>query len=422
MQQEAKGGKRQASLEKLARARGAFQRKVPARVKALMAVVLVAVFLFSFFAGTYSLAQGYSLGEMLGAVGEHVAAYFYLWGKFLQDPASAAAAGSAAASAASAGELAALPGAADAGGASAVLQNLWNTLTGANVNVIVSNTKLDLALFSIRLPRIALVVLVGAALSIAGGAFQGMFKNPLVSPDLLGASAGASLGACLAMLADAPGVVIQLGAFAGGLAAVGITVWMRRYIKSDAVLGLVLAGMLVSTLFQSGMSFVKLVADTNDKLPAITYWLMGSFHSATRADFWLAIVPMLVGFALLFSQRWQLNVLSFGDDEARAMGVDTKRVRLFVILGATLVTSTSVAVAGIIGWIGLVIPHFARAVVGPNYKVLLPACLVMGAAYLLVIDDIARMLLSVEIPIGILTAILGVPFFLVIFRRTNRGW
>ena len=282
--------------------------------------------------------------------------------------------------------------------------------------------QMEVAVVSIRLPRIALVVLVGAALSIAGGAFQGMFKNPLVSPDLLGASAGASLGACLAMLADAPGVVIQLGAFAGGLAAVGITVWMRRYIKSDAVLGLVLAGMLVSTLFQSGMSFVKLVADTNDKLPAITYWLMGSFHSATRADFWLAIVPMLVGFALLFSQRWQLNVLSFGDDEARAMGVDTKRVRLFVILGATLVTSTSVAVAGIIGWIGLVIPHFARAVVGPNYKVLLPACLVMGAAYLLVIDDIARMLLSVEIPIGILTAILGVPFFLVIFRRTNRGW
>lgn len=385
--------------ERIRKARNAFDRKVPVPVKLLMAAALAVVFLFSFFAGTYSLAQGYTLGELFGAVGEHVQAYFYLWGKFLQDATGGA-----------------IPS------AGAFFDSLWRTFTGENVNAIVSNTKLDLALFSIRLPRIALVVLVGAALSMAGGAFQGMFKNPLVSPDLLGASAGASLGACLAMLADAPNIAIQAGAFVGGLVAVSITVWMRRYIRSDAVLGLVLAGMLVSTLFQSGMSFVKLVADTNDKLPAITYWLMGSFHAATRDDFWLAILPMLAGFALLFSQRWQLNVLSFGDDEARAMGVNTRRVRLIVILGATLVTSTSVAVAGIIGWIGLVIPHFARAVVGPSYKSLLPACLVMGAAYLLVIDDIARMLLSVEIPIGILTSILGVPFFLVIFRRTSRGW
>lgn len=375
-----------------AQARDLFGQKVPARMKALLAVALAGVFLFSFFAGTYSLAEGYSLGELIGAVGEHLSAYLYCWGRFLQDPAYFG-----------------LPG-------------LWDALTGANVNALVSNTKLDLALFNIRLPRIVLVMLVGAALSVAGGSFQGMFKNPLVSPDLLGASAGASLGACLAMLADAPGILIQLGAFIGGLAAVSITVWMRRYIRSDAVLGLVLAGMLVSTLFQSGMSFVKLVADTNDKLPAITYWLMGSFHASRKADFWLAILPMLVGFGLLMSQRWNLNVLSFGDDEARSMGVDTVRTRLVVILGATLITSTSVAVAGIVGWVGLVIPHFARAIVGPDYKVLLPACVIIGAAYLLVIDDIARMLLTVEIPIGILTSILGVPFFLVIFRRTSRGW
>ncbi|MGI6033605.1 MAG: FecCD family ABC transporter permease [Coriobacteriales bacterium] len=388
-----------------------FADKISMRVKTVFGLIFLVIFLFSFFAGTYSLAEGHSLGTMVSAVGEHFAAYFGLFGARLQYAVSA--------------PIYAADGTLNTSIGARIgffFSNFYDGLTGLDVANYVSDKKLDLALFNIRLPRIVLVLLVGAALSCAGGAFQGMFKNPLVSPDLLGASAGASLGACLAMLFDYPNIIVQLWAFLGGLLAVGITVWMRRMIKSDAILGLVLAGMLVSTLFQSGMSFVKLVADTNDKLPAITYWLMGSFHSASKDDFWLAIIPMLVGFVLMFSQRWKLNVLSFGDEEARSMGVDTKRTRLIVILGATLVTSTSVAVAGIIGWIGLVIPHFARAVVGPNYRVLIPACVVMGSAYLLVIDDLARMLLSVEIPIGILTSILGVPFFLVIFRKTSRGW
>ncbi len=396
---------------KIAAANETFADKISFRTKLILAAAFVVIFLFSFFAGTYSLAEGHSLGAMVSAVGEHLTAYFGLMAARLQNAFTA--------------PIYDANGQIDTSVFSRmgfVLTSFYDGLTGTGVSDFVSDKKLDLALFSIRLPRIILVLLVGAALSVAGGAFQGMFKNPLVSPDLLGASAGASLGACLMMLSDMPNVMVQLGAFVGGLLAVGITVWMRRMIRSDAILGLVLAGMLVSTLFQSGMSFVKLVADTNDKLPAITYWLMGSFHSASKDDFWLAIVPMLAGFALIFTQRWKLNVLSFGDEEARAMGVNTSRTRLIVILGATLVTSTSVAVAGIIGWIGLVIPHFARAIVGPNYRVLIPTCLVLGAAYLLCIDDIARMLLSVEIPIGILTAILGVPFFLVIFRKTSKGW
>lgn len=278
------------------------------------------------------------------------------------------------------------------------------------------------SVFVDRMPRIILVLLVGAALSCAGASFQGMFKNPLVSPDLLGASAGASLGACLAMLNGMSDIFVQVGAFCGGLVAVGITVWLRSMIKADAILGLVLAGMLVSSLFSSGMSFVKLAADTNNQLPSITYWLMGMFSMSQWKDVSLAWLPMLIGFALMLSQSWKLNVMSFGDDEARSMGVNTRRARLVVILGATLVSSTSVAVAGIIGWVGLVIPHFVRAMVGPNYKALLPACIFVGAAYLLVIDDIARLAFTVEIPIGILTAVLGVPFFMVIFRRTSRGW
>ncbi len=344
-----------------------FGRKVPRKVIVGLGAFLVAVILFSLFSGTYSFAKGYTPLDCMYAV------YCYYF----------------------------------------------------DGSVLVADDglrKLAQSFLAIRAPRILMVLIVGAALSSAGAAFQGMFKNPLVSPDLLGASAGASLGACLAMLWGMSNICIQFGAFLGGIVAVSLTVWMRRYIKSDAILGLVLAGMLVGTLFQSGMSFVKLVADTNSVLPEITYWLMGKFSGVSTHDCLIALPPMAVGFALMLSQTWKLNVMSFGDEEARSLGVNTARTRLIVILGATLVTSTSVAVAGIVGWVGLVIPHFARALVGPNYRVLLPTCLFLGAAYLLCIDDIARMLLSVEIPIGILTSILGVPFFLFIFRKTSRGW
>ena len=276
-------------------------------------------------------------------------------------------------------------------------------------------------LFLIRLPRVFVVMLVGAGLAVAGASYQGMFKNPLTSPDLLGASAGASLGACLALLWNWSGTGVQFAAFLGGLAAVGLAVWLNKLVDYDPTLGLVLAGILVSTLFQSGMSIVKLLADSNDKLPEITFWLMGSFHDITVKDA-LVVVPMAAGFILLLVQSWKLNVLSFGDEEARAMGVNTRRTRFWVILGSTLLASASVAVAGIIGWIGLVIPHLARAVVGPNYRVLLPTSMLIGSAFLLLVDNLARLLLSVEIPIGILTSILGVPFFIFIFKKNMRGW
>lgn len=282
--------------------------------------------------------------------------------------------------------------------------------------------RVDRVIFNLRLPRLLMVILVGAALACAGASYQGMFKNPLVSPDLLGASAGASLGACLMMLIDMPNIAIQLGAFLGGLAAVGMAVWLNRLVKYDPILGLVLGGILVSTLFQSGMSIVKFLADSTDKLPTITFWLMGSFASVNSDDLLLAAIPMFLGFVLLLFSGWRLNVLSFGDEEARSMGVNTRRTRLVVILASTLLTATSVAVAGIVGWIGLVIPHLARAIVGPNYKVLLPTSMLIGGSYLLLVDNFARLMASVEIPIGILTAVLGVPFFVVIFRHNMRGW
>lgn len=280
----------------------------------------------------------------------------------------------------------------------------------------------DKIIFSIRMPRIILVLLVGAALSSAGAAYQGLFQNPLVSPDLLGASAGASLGACIGLLFGLNIVVTELLAFATGLLAVAIAVSMNRMVKYDKLLGLVLGGILVSTLFQAGTSIVKLCADVNDKLPSITYWLMGSFSGANQSDLAIAVIPMLCGMVLLMIERWRLNVLSLGEDEARALGVNVKRSRAVVIVAATLLASVSVAVSGVIGWIGLVIPHLGRAIVGPDYRKLLPASMILGGTYLLIVDDFARCLLSMEIPIGVLTAVLGVPFFALVFKYNSKRW
>jgi len=285
-----------------------------------------------------------------------------------------------------------------------------------------SDPKLDIALFNIRIPRIAIVVLVGMALSVAGASYQGMFKNPLVSPDILGASAGASFGACLAMLMNLGNVFIQTFAFVFGMVAVGLVILINKIVRGDALLGLILGGILVGTLFSSGTSIIKLVADADDKLPAITFWLMGSFAGAENKDVLPLLIPMVVGFVLVLWQAWNLNVMSFGEDEAKSLGLNTSLTRVLVILGATLLTASSIAVAGIIGWIGLVVPHLTRALVGPNYKILLPTTMLTGALFLLVVDNFARLLYSVEIPIGLLTSILGVPFFVVIYRKNLRGW
>ena len=294
---------------------------------------------------------------------------------------------------------------------------------GVTIPYVEVNQQMATALMNIRLPRILVVMLVGAALAVAGASYQGMFKNPLVSPDILGASAGASFGACLALLFDMSNSIEQLFAFNGAMVAVGGAVWMNKMVnKYDALLGLVLGGMLVTTLFQSFTSLVKFMADANDKLPAITFWLMGSFSRINQTDLAVIVAPMLAGFALLMLERWKLNVLSFGEEEARSLGVNTGRVRLIVIFASTLIVACSVAVAGIVGWVGLVIPHLARSIVGPNYKVLLPTSMFIGAGYLLIVDDLCRLMASTEIPIGILTAIIGVPFFIFIFRHNIKGW
>lgn len=268
------------------------------------------------------------------------------------------------------------------------------------------------AVWNVRLPRVLLSVLVGACLASAGAAYQGVFQNPMASPDILGASAGAGFGAALAILMDLDHVGVTVAAFAASLATVGLVFTVSRHARGDRVLGLVLAGIMVSSLFQAGTSFIKLVADPGNKLPQITYWLMGSLSGASWADFRFVVVPVLLGIVPLLLLRWRLNVLTMGDDEARALGVNAQKIRLWVVVCSTLVTASAVAVSGMIGWVGLVIPHMMRRVVGSDYRYLMPASVLGGGIFLLVVDNVSRNVSASGIPIGILTAFIGAPFFL----------
>lgn len=270
----------------------------------------------------------------------------------------------------------------------------------------------EAALWNIRLPRVVLSVLVGCSLSASGAGYQGVFQNPMASPDILGASAGAGFGAALAILLGAGGIGITLSAFAAGLVTVALVFAVSRRAKGDRVLGLVLAGIMVSSLFQSGTSFLKLVADPNDQLPQITYWLMGSLSGAAWRDIGFVLVPMAWGLIPLLLLRWQLNVITMGDDEAQAMGIDPRKLRLLIALCATLATASAVSVSGMIGWVGLVIPHMMRRLVGSDYRFLMPASMLGGGIFLLVADNVSRNAAGAGIPIGILTAFIGAPFFL----------
>ena len=272
--------------------------------------------------------------------------------------------------------------------------------------------QVEAAIWNIRLPRVILSVLVGGCLAAAGGAYQGVFQNPMASPDILGASAGAGFGAALSILLGASSLGITLGAFAASLLTVGLVFTISRHARGERVLGLVLAGIMVSSLFQSGTSFLKLAADPNNQLPQITYWLMGSLSGAAWRDIGFAAVPMLCGLVPLFLQRWQLNVITMGDDEARAMGVDPGRIRLWIAICSTLVTASAVSVSGMIGWVGLVIPHMTRRLVGSDYRFLMPASMLGGGIFLLLVDNVSRNVSTAGIPFGILTAFIGAPFFL----------
>ena len=273
----------------------------------------------------------------------------------------------------------------------------------------------------IRLPRILSAALIGASLTAAGSVYQGMFRNPLVSPDILGVSSGAGLGAALAILSGAPGWLVQLSAFCGGVAAVALSYLVSRKSAYSQTLSLVLTGSMVMALCNAGITLIKYVSDPNSVLPQITFWLMGSLNGTSLEDLAWSAAPMAVGLAVIFALRWRINLLTLEEEEARSLGIDVRRTRLLFIAAATLLSAASVCLGGLIGWVGLMVPHMTRALAGADYRRLIPAGAMLGAAYLVLIDSIARSLLSLELPLGVVTSILGVPFFLYLTVRRKEG-
>ena len=277
----------------------------------------------------------------------------------------------------------------------------------------------------IRIPRLLLSLMAGGSLAVSGAAYQGLLRNPMVSPDILGGSSGASTGAILCLLLGASLWVMQGVAFAFGLGAVAIVLLLGRLIGrgSSKLLVLVLAGVVISSIFSAFTSLIKYIADSNDKLPAIVFWLMGSF---ARSSNWNSLLVLAVAMALgsvpLMLLRHRMNVLSFGEEEAQTMGVDVRRTRLIIICCATVLTAATVTLCGNIGWVGLILPHLMRLIVGPDYRYLLPSCLLAGGLFMLLVDNTVRLLLPGEMPVGIVTSLIGAPLFIYLLFQGRRDW
>ena len=293
-------------------------------------------------------------------------------------------------------------------------------LTGRAANVPVAAQ--DVVLM-VRGPRVLAAVLVGSALAVSGTAFQGLFRNPLVSPDILGASSGAALGAVVGIYFSLGVIGIEALAFAGGVAAVAAVYAVGSAVPArDPILVLVLTGVVIGALLGSGIGLMKYLADPYNQLPAMTFWLLGSLAATNVGDLLPLFGPIAIGTLVLMALRWRMNVMSLPEEEARALGVPTGLLRAAIVAAATLVTSASVAAAGVIGWVGLVVPHLARSLVGPDFARLIPAAAILGGGFVLVIDTIARTAAPLEIPLGILTAFVGTPFFIWLLTSVHRTW
>ncbi|HEX8741269.1 MAG TPA: iron ABC transporter permease [Casimicrobiaceae bacterium] len=296
-----------------------------------------------------------------------------------------------------------------------VVAALWHHGEGAG-----NDSAAQAIVWGLRLPRVAVAMLTGSALAAAGAAYQHLFRNPLVAPDTLGVSSGAALGAIIAILLGAGSAGVALAAFAGGIVAVAAVLLIAsRLTAHDPLVTLILTGIVVASLLGAGLSLLKYVADPYNELPAITFWLMGSFASASGRQLAVLAPLVAIGLATLFALAWRIDLLALPDDQARSLGLPAARLRVVVIGAATLVTAASVAVGGIIGWVGLVVPHMARLVVGPSFPRLLPQAAVLGAGFVLIVDTAARSVAPIEIPPGILTAIVGTPVFIALLARAR---
>lgn len=276
--------------------------------------------------------------------------------------------------------------------------------------------------WEIRFPRIACAILIGGSLSVSGASYQTIFKNPMVSPDILGVSAGASFGAALVMLNSGAWYEIQASAFAFGLVAVVAAYVIGTVFGKHNIAILVLAGVVVSSLFQALVSILKTLADTDSALPEITFWLMGSLGKADNDDVAVLLPAIAVGLAALFLLRHRIDALAAGDEEAMSLGVNVPATKAVVIGCSTLMTVASVSICGVIGWVGLVVPHIARSLVGARFGRLMAASFLGGGMFLLVIDDIIRGGFGVDLPLGVMTALVGTPVFVGLLAKTRRMW
>lgn len=274
-------------------------------------------------------------------------------------------------------------------------------------------------LFQVRFPRILMGAVIGMGISVAGATYQALFQNPMISQDILGTSQGAAFGAAIALYCSLRYEEVVGLSFFFGLVAVALVLMIDRYVSRGSILNLILIGMMIGSLFSAAVSFLKLVSDTTNTLPAITYWLMGSLSSVKQQNVYYSLPIIVIGMLPIFLFRWRLNVLSLGEEEAQTLGLNTKWLRLIFIISATLITAAAVSVSGMIGWVGLVVPHFARLIIGNDYRYSIPATAVIGGGFLLLVDDFARMITTSEIPIGILTSFIGAPIFILLLLKNN---
>lgn len=300
-----------------------------------------------------------------------------------------------------------------------VMTTLWSAIAGVPSGVPAAATNV---VMDVRLPRVVAAMLVGASLAVAGAAYQTLFRNPLASPAILGVSAGAGFGAALAMLMQAGALAVQGSALVGGILAVTMVVLIASRLGGGSTLVLVLAGLVVSALLQALTAALKYIADPVNTLPAMTFWLLGGLGRVGSRDVLWSAPFMLVGATALLLLRWSTQVLELGDDQARTLGIRVPALRLVLIVSATLMTAGAVSISGVIGWVGLLVPHLARLLVGPAYVTVLPVSLWLGAGYLLLVDDLCRNTFATELPLGVVTAILGAPIFVIVLLRTRRPW
>lgn len=295
------------------------------------------------------------------------------------------------------------------------LQDVIKVLTLQKVDLVNAET----VIFNIRIPRILVSLIVGSGLATAGASFQALFSNPLATPDTLGCANGASFGAALGILLGLNALGIQISALIFGILAVVLVFVFTRYRHANQIMMIILGGMVVSSLFSALVSLIKYVADPNDVLPVITFWLMGSFSNSTVCSLYTGVPMIILGMMILYLMRYRMNALSLKEEEAASLGINVRQNRMIVIIASSLITASVVSMCGVVGWVGLLIPHISRMLFGNNHTKVIPGCIVFGALFMLVIDTIARCMYQAEIPVSILTAIIGAPVFLLLLRKTG---